>query len=399
MGLGQILNNARVTVASASIGLTGAAFGGNPEVDDARRGLASSSMVERQPAAGDRAATPDSRPRLTTHEMLDRQVMGRDGVAVPVRISAYPLSSLQSEDRDLIGAIPGGPQVRGNTGLALDRRAMEAFNHGRLTAFDVTQPTPRPIGALTQRTPEIAHVLEALKKEGYTGAALLLTHGTERGALVLQTAGNGQMVMFFENPAQRRDQPGTDARDAQRFAAAIPQIIQEMVREGFGLEIGVAPAAAPAGAVPAAARPAPTAQPAQAGAPVTLSASQLEAAVAGRYHDKYGPALRGDRLSRGTLPVDFVRQQERVRLAEYISDLEAVRRGTRDDLKPVEGDIRAGSVSDQSRIVAVRMGYSPEQAANLGIADLPNLRDDIEGLYSQANELKREYTRKRNALR
>jgi hypothetical protein len=45
------------------------------------------------------------------------------------------------------------------------------------------------------------------------------------------------------------------------------------------------------------------------------------------------------------------------------------------------------------------MGYSPEQAANLGIADLPNLRDDIEGLYSQANELKREYTRKRNALR
>ncbi len=406
MGLSSIAQNMKVAAAAASTALAGVSFGGNPGVDDARRDGAASSMTSTvadrpAPAAG---AAPDAAPKITAHEMVDVQVRGPDGNPVTVRVSSQPLATVQDADRELLSSLAGGPSIRSNLGIALDRKSAEGFANGRLSAWDVTTNSPRIIGSLTQRGPEISAVIDSLKAEGYTGAALAMTHGSERGVLLLGTKENGVMALAYEIPSLRRDAPGTDARDSLQFKALMPGVLRAMVQQSFGLEVAPG-AAAPTIAVAPAPAGAPQAEPAQrrgreaAQPPAVASPEELSRAIAGRYAERYSDALAGKELANGNWPVASLRTTQRLKCEGYLADVRAVQRGTGNDLNDVEASIRAGVVTNEVRIVAVRMGRSPEEAANLQFTDLSTLETDVDRLRILAAARVGEYTRKISDLR
>jgi hypothetical protein len=384
----SLANGIKVAAAVASTALGASTFGqGAPEDGraDALRAGGASSLVD-----GPGVGAP---VKAVTHEMVEVDIGGRK-----VNISRQPLALIQKADQDLIGGVPGGSDVRANSGIVQHAQSLDFFNNGKLASWDVQMNRPMVIGSMSLRDDihrgetQMQAIVAALKAEGYTGAAVAMTHGSAAGALLLQTKDNGVMALPFDIPSFARDVRGTDKVDSVAYTRLMPAVIAAQLQQAFGLEVGVAapaPVAAPAAQPPALEKAAPT----------TLSAEQLQAAAEGRYEDQFGPALRGDRLSRGTLPVKSVQDKERILLNEYRADVRAVSRSANNDLRQLDRSISARVVSDEARIVAVRMGMSPEDAANMTIVQLPALRTDVEQLRETSRRLEQEYSRKISGLR
>lgn len=297
------------------------------------------------------AVATDPAPKATVHEMVERQVGG-----VAVRISASPLAVVQDADRELLSQLAGGPSIRANTGIAADRKSNEAFQNGKIATWDVTNDRPRIIGSMTLRDEGAKAVVDALKHEGYIGAALAMTHGSERGVLLLQTKDNGVFAIAYEIPSLKRDKPGTDAADSNRFKELMPGILSAMAEQNFGLKIAAPVVSAPVpGVAPAAPQTAPQAVQ-QAVAPLSLQTLEVEYAKRHEvtYQDELTREVKGPD-ERGMLVAAKSTNYWRTFKNECLGARAAI-------LLDIDELNNSKTPLDRKRVLAARAGVPPDQA-------------------------------------